>query len=361
MDYEAMIIDSLEIDHLGSLWLIDYDASTDQFLAWGKRQRDLVILNGKGAKLFELELPVDGPNKVAGITSLDYKDGEIRVLEFGSGIVYYDTLGEIVRKIDFPFFGFHLNGLAGDPYYKIGEEVAFVRPEKYGSQEEIDWEELYESGFQRIYKLPILEVLDTVSMKSRLTMEFPKESIYQDGNFYGWMFPTVIKNGKDWILFFRGEMQFYLYQEIEGDVVFKETIKIHEKDAVPMLGVPFDKVDEYFELERKTVPGRIYSILPSDHGLFVLYKKGLKEEELLQFELDNYEVRKEMESSNPYFLAVFDSEFKLIQNDISLPQGIVYSNLLSPNGNLIGLKDQDYFGVEEDKVVYYELGLESSN
>ncbi|WP_268034786.1 hypothetical protein [Algoriphagus sp. PAP.12] len=356
---ELKIIDSLEIDHLGRLWLTDYDSISEKFLGWGKGQRDVLILSKSGEVQSRFDIPLDGPNKVGDVTSRDFKNGEVRILEFGSRIVHFDIHGEFVRKIDFPFFGFHLNGLAGDPYYEIGEELAFVRPEKYDSKEDVDWDELYESGFQRIYQMPILEVLDTISMKTRLTMEFPKESMYQDGNFYGWMFPTVIKNGKDWILFFRGEMKFYHYREIGDEVVFSKTIDLKVSDAVPAVGVPFQRVDDFFDLESKTVAGRIYSILPTDHGFLAMYKKGVREDELLQFDLDNYEVRKEMESSNPYFLAFFDSEFNLIQNDINLPEGIVYSNFLSPKGNLMGLKDQDYFGVEEEKVVYYELELET--
>lgn len=359
--YGVEIIDSLEIDHMGKLWLIDYDSSSERFLAWGNGQRDILILSKLGKVLSSFYIPIDGPNKVGGVTSLDLKDGEVRILEFGSDIIHFDANGEIVKKIDFPFFGFHLNGLAGDPYDELGNEIVFVRPEKYDSQDDLDWDELYESGFQRIYKMPILEVLDTISMETRLTMDFPNESMYQDGKFYGWMFPSVIKNGKDWILFFRGEMKFYHYREIGDEVVFRKSIDLKVCDAVPAVGVPFQKVDDFFDLESKTVAGRIYSILPTDHGFLVIYKKGLREDELLQFDLDNYKDRKEMESSNPYFLAVFDSGFNLIQNDISLPQGVVYSNFLSPKGNLMGLKDQEYFGVEEDKVVYYELGLETSN
>jgi hypothetical protein len=359
-ELEVKIIDSLEVDHLGSLWLIDYDSISEKFLAWGSGQRDVLILSKLGKVLSSFDIPFDGPNKVGGITSLDFRNGEVRILEFGSSIVHFDIHGEFVRKIDFPFFGFHLNGLAGGPYYEIGEELAFVRPEKYDSQEDVDWDELYESGFQRIYKMPILEVLDTISMETRLTMDFPNESMYQDGNFYGWMFPTVIKNGMDWLLFFRGEMKFYHYHEIGGEVVFSKTADLKVRDAVPALGVPFQKVDEYFELESKTVAGRIYSILPSRIGYLVLYRKGINEEKMDSFDLEIPKRISQIRLANPYFLAVFDKDFNLIQNDINLPEGIVYSNFLSPKGSLMGLKDPDYFGVEEDKVVYYELELETS-
>lgn len=357
---EVKIIDSLEIDHLGRLWLTDYDSISEKFLAWGSGQRDVLILSKSGDVQSRFDIPLDGPNKVGDVTSRDFKNGEVRILEFGSGIVHLNNKGEISRKIEFPFFGFHLNGLAGGPYYEIGEELAFVRPEKYDSQDEVDWDKLYESGFQRIYKMPILEVLDTVIMKSRLTMEFPKESMYQDGNFYGWMFPTVIKNGMDWLLFFRGEMKFYHYREIGGEVVFSKTVDLKVGDAVPALGVPFQKIDEYFEMESKTVAGRIYSIQPSRIGYLVLYRKGINEEKMDSFDLEIPKRISQIRLENPYFLAVFDKDFNLIQNDINLLEGIVYSNFLSPKGNLMGLKDPDYFGVEEDKVVYYELELETS-
>lgn len=356
-EIEVGIIDSLEINHLGNLWFIDYDPLSERFLARGKGFRDLLIVSREGEVQSRFTIPSEGPRQVGSITSMDMKGAEIRVLEFGRGLIHFDTGGQIVRNIQFPFFGFHLNGISGDPYFELGEELAFLRPEKYDSQEDVDWDELYESGFQRMYNLPILEVLDTLTMKSRLSMEFPKESIYQDGNYYGWMFPTVIRQEKDWLLFFRGEMKFYHYREMGKEVVFNQTIELKVSDAVPAVGVPFQQMDDLFELETKTVAGRIYSIFPAESGFLVLYKKGFREDELLQFNLHDYEGREEMQRSNPYFLAVFDPEFNLIRNELVLPKGIIYSDFLSPKGNLLGLKDQDYFGVEEEKVIYYEIGI----
>lgn len=358
--YEARIMDSLLIDHLGNLWLLDYDFQSETYMSWGTGQRDLLLISKKGEIVSQFDIPSDGPNRIGSITSLDFENGEVRILENPGKIVHLNGDGEIVKKIDFPVYGFYLNGIAGDPYFPFKNEIAFVRPEKELSQEDIDWDEFYETGFQKIYQQPILEVLDTMSMKSRLTMEFPKESIYQDGKFYNWMFPTVTKEGKNWMLYFRGEMKFFLYQEVDNEIVFSQVVDLNVVDAVPAVGIPFDQIDEYDELRAKSVSGNIQSIIPTSDGYFVLYKKGLKEDEIKDFDLNSMQGRMAMQRSNPYFLALLDDEFNLIQNDIQLPKGVIYSRFLSPEGTLLGLKDQDYFGVEEDRNCYYFIAISVS-
>ncbi|MFO7824527.1 MAG: hypothetical protein R6V72_11365 [Cyclobacterium sp.] len=57
------------------------------------------------------------------------------------------------------------------------------------------------------------------------------------------------------------------------------------------------------------------------------------------------------------YLAVFDREHRVLQKDIPVPQGITLSSAVDENGAFFGLKDQDYFGVEEDKVTFYQMKL----
>ena len=62
--------------------------------------------------------------------------------------------------------------------------------------------------FQEMYRLPILEAIDTLTQETRWTMQFPKTSIFKDGEYHFWMFPPLMKSGKDWVLSFRQELQF---------------------------------------------------------------------------------------------------------------------------------------------------------
>jgi uncharacterized protein YrrD len=54
-------------------------------------------------------------------------------------------------------------------------------------------------------------------------------------------------------------------------------------------------------------------------------------------------------------LAVFDQSLTLRENDIPLPKGLIYTNIVTEEGEILGLKNQDYFGEEKDQVVYYKL------
>ncbi|HAZ24334.1 MAG TPA: hypothetical protein DCY95_06545, partial [Algoriphagus sp.] len=66
-------------------------------------------------------------------------DGKIQILEFGKGLVKLDQKGNKIWNLRFPYFAFYLNGIAGQPFFSMGKEVAFLRPEKVDSKE-IDWD-----------------------------------------------------------------------------------------------------------------------------------------------------------------------------------------------------------------------------
>jgi hypothetical protein len=55
------------------------------------------------------------------------------------------------------------------------------------------------------------------------------------------------------------------------------------------------------------------------------------------------------------YAAIFNSKNELIQNDILVPSGLIFSRVITKDGEILVKKNQDYFGSEEDQVVYYKL------
>ncbi|WP_144603774.1 hypothetical protein [Algoriphagus algorifonticola] len=356
-NFEVVVVDSLEIDYLGNLWLINYDASSEQFLAYGNGNQELVILDKNGVVLEQFEVPRDGPNSVSMINAIGMTDGQIRILEFGKGLVKLDQRGKKIWNLRFPYFAFYLNGIAGQPFFDMGREIAFIRPEK-GDSQEIDWDEDLKGIFESVYHAPILEIMDTISLENRETMPFPPGSSYQDGNFYGWTFPAVLRKEKDWFLFLRGEMNFYHYQENAGEIDFVKEVSLQVNDAVPLIGVPFEKQDDFWDLVEFNFSGRINQVLHGEKYMYVIYEKGLPEEFMQTLDQDRVKRQFQLLQKRQHYLAVFDQNLTLLENEISLPKGLIYTNIVTDENEILGLKNQDYFEEEKDQVVYYKLKLE---
>ena len=60
--------------------------------------------------------------------------------------------------------------------------------------------------------------------------------------------------------------------------------------------------------------------------------------------------------SLPKFAAVYDSDYKLLQEDIELPSGIISTPIVNKDGQILVQKNQRLLG-EEDWNTYYLLKL----
>jgi hypothetical protein len=356
--YSLEIVDSLQIDYLGDLWIIDFDSSSQQYLAWGNGDREVLILNQNGAISSTFSFPADGPDALSGwINPIGINNNGIEFMVAPNGFYRYDFQGNRVWDYKMPSEYFYINGLKGDPFYSLGGDIAFLRPEKGA----LDWDEGLGDLFKQIYQSPILEVIDTVSHSSRFTMPFPPNSLYNDGSFHFWTFPTVTKCEGEWILYFRNELKFWIYQEKEGEVLFEKEVSLGVIDGVMEKGVPFEKADEYNDLTAYDFPGSIQEIYRTKDKILVIYHKGVSEDLARQFDRDSPEGRREIEILKKKYLAVFDLDFNQLQKDIPVPKGLIFTTIATGNGEILALKNQDYFGTEEDQVIYYKLKLKKGN
>ena len=350
--FELVVSDSLLIDYLGKLRILDYDTLSKFYLAWGNENNEALILDDNGAITSTFIFPSDGPEAIPGwINPIGLKDGEIQFFVGQDAFYGYDLEVKRTWKYKPESTYFYINGLKGDPLFSIGEELAFLRPEKG----EMDWDGGIGGMFEKIYDSPILEVIDTTSNSSRLTMSFPDGSIYKDGNFHFWMFPTVSRYGTEWLLYFKNELKFWVYQEKGKEVEFYKEVSLDISDAISEKGVPFEKVDDYNELTAYDFPGSILEIYRTSEQVLVIYHKGVSEEIAMQFDRSTADGARELESLKKTYLAVFDSDFKLLQNEIPVPQGLIFTTVLTENGEILALKHPDFFETEEDQVIYYKL------
>lgn len=353
-DFRLEIVDSLQIDYLGSLWMIDFDSVSQSYLARGNRDMEFMILDRDGQTKSTLDFPSDGPYALNGwLNPIGFRDGEIEFQLSNQGFFRYDFNGKRIWQYKLPYDYFYISVLSGDPIYTLGDEIAFIRPERA----EVVTDQSMKSIFEGIYGQPILQVFDTISNKSRLTMPFPSGSMYNDGDFYFWMFPTVIQSGNEWLLYFRNEMKFWVYTEASGEVNFDREVSLEVHDAVKPIGVLFEQEEVYNSITKNNFPGTIREIYKSTDKTFVIYTKGISEELTREINRDEPDGQRELEMLRKYFVAVFDSEFHLIQNEIPVPSGLMFTTILTEEEEILALKHPDFFESEDDFVIYYKLKL----
>ena len=345
---------SLQIDYLGNLRILDYEPESKSYLAKGNRDMEFMILDQDGMIKSTLDFPSDGPYALNGwLNPIGLRDGKIEFHIMNQGFYRYDFDGNRIWQYKLPFDYFYINGLSGDPIYPLGNEIAFIRPERA----EVVTDESSTSIFEGIYGQPILQVFDTVSNSSRETMPFPPNSFFSNGEFNYWMFPTVIRTDTEWILYFRNEMKFWVYTEKEGEVNFQREVSLEVNDAVQPIGVPFEQEQDYRELTKNNFPGTIREIYRSTNRTIVIYNKGIAESLASQYDRDESSGRLELEKLKKNYVAVYDAKFNLLQNDISVPQGLIFTSILTEDDEILALKHPDFFETEDDFVTYYKLKL----
>ncbi len=167
----------------------------------------------------------------------------------------------------------------------------------------------------------------------------------------------MIPAGEEWLVYFRGELAYHLYGQKEEHLVYQKTIDLDLKDAVAIKGVPMANMEDYYEASLYNVFGRIQNLFVLDRQILIHYTKGIEEERAKSFPRNTMEESRAFLHQIKNYLAVLDREHRILQKDIAVPQGITLSSVLDEKGAILGLKGQDYFGVEEDKVTFYQMKL----
>ncbi|MFO7826259.1 MAG: hypothetical protein R6V72_20150 [Cyclobacterium sp.] len=349
--YQLMLTDSIQVDYRGNLFLYDYDSSTHLFLGMDNGTDEVLLFDRQGTVSSRFHLAKDGPNAITWAMGWGFFEGKYTVMDAAKGLLFFSREGEIVKRMDLnPPYTF-INGLKS-PVHAFGKELAYIRPERG----EMDWNEPSEM-FESIYRSPILELVDPETGAYRQTMPFPPGTIYEDGNFYHWTFPAVIPAGEEWLVYFRGELAYHVYGQEEEHLVYQKTIDLDLKDAVAIKGVPMANIDGYYEASLYNVFGRIQNLFVLDRQILIHYTKGIEEERAKSFPRNTMEESRAFLHQIKNYLAVLDREHRILQKDIAVPQGITLSSVLDEKGAILGLKGQDYFGVEEDKVTFYQMKL----
>ncbi|MCC5939795.1 MAG: hypothetical protein JJU34_21110 [Lunatimonas sp.] len=349
--YQVAVVDSIQVDYLGNLFVMDYDPASGLYLSRNNSTEEMVLFDDAGTIKEQFTFQKDGPEAVYSANGflLSLIEGKIVLMDHQKGIHFFNPNGTFYKRINMPGEHFFIGGKSL-PYYPLGERIAYLRPERG----EIDWENPA-NIFKGIYSSPLIEVLDTLSGTVKQTMEFPPNTVYEDGNYYHGLFPIIVRNGNEWLLSLMAERKYHVYLENGNKLEYSRTVDLGLTDAVDIKGSP--TIDLMYETNLFNIFGRFYEMYTHDGLTLVVYSKGIKEEISMQYDPTNSEEWASLMQGIPRYLAVFDSDHQLLGKEIPLPPGIHFTPVINHKGEFLAIKDQDFWGVEEDIVTVYKLKL----
>jgi hypothetical protein len=349
--FQVAVVDSIQVNYLGNLGVMDFDSTSGLYLGRNNSNDEIVLFDDDGTISHQFTFQKDGPNAVGWTLGLGFFNNKVTVMEVEKGISVFNPDGTHYKKIPIPKDYIFINGL-NFPVRQLGDKLVYYRPERG----EFDWQNQADI-FKRIYSSPLLEVLDTLSGNIAKTMAFPPNTIYEDGNYYHWMFPIIIKNENEWLLSLMAERKYHVYIENGHELTYSRTVDLDLEDAVDMKGVPLSNSSQMYEVNRFNVFGRFQEIYSHDGLVLVAYAKGVKEEIAMQYDPQDREEWGSFVQGIPRYLAVFDRDHQLLCKDLPLPQGIHLTPVINHQGEILAIKNQEYWGVEEDFGTIYKIKL----
>lgn len=344
--------DSLQVGFLGEMRLQDYDPAKDQYLLVSDQSQKYLEVDGQGKIVHEVELSVDGLDAVPTALGYSYVEGKVIVLSAGKGYLKFEG-GKKVDEvaIPYPFSAFMFYPKLD--FFEMGKNVMY--PYLSPDSKVID----FESGdyYQRMYREPIMQVLDLASKDTLGTMYLPESSPLRDGKVHGFPIPIVSKKGENWLLGMWLEPRFYVYSQKGSQITHQKTVELEVPDWVGYKPVESAAAATFFDEVRKIRAATFEDLLILDEYVLAIYRKGVSEQRLATIDQQSAEGRIEIERLNPYYVAVFDKNYNLIQADLPLPSGVHGPTVVNKNGELVTSKNPSLSAKEEDGLILYKMKL----
>ncbi|MBW3467026.1 hypothetical protein [Arthrospiribacter ruber] len=346
-DYRFEITDSIRVNHLEELTLIDFHDG--MFLA-KMDFSNYFVFDETGDITSHIELKTDGPSAISMAYSAGFFEGEFTIMDMHKGLIKLSNDGDIINNFPIPEDYLYMHPY-NRPAFTLGNKIAYYRPER----DLKDWED-QEKFFRKYYKEPLLEIIDPVTKEVELQMELPETSVYKNGEFHFLHHPKIVKNGKHWYLFLMAEMKFYIYKEQDRDLILKKSVTLTPEGQIPFPQVSLKNSAELFLKLEMIIPSMIEQLFVMDDKIVLIYIKGADENIVMNYDRENQDEWRDFFEALPKYAAVFDLDYKLLQDDIELPSGTISTPIVNKEGQIIVHKNQRLLG-EEDWNTYYMLKL----
>lgn len=352
VNFSFEIIDSVQVDFLGDLKLIDYDAKEDKYLLTTSYSEEYLEVGNQGRILTHKKFTPDGLDAVGSILGSGYLDGKVAVLSETKGYLMYgddEKVGEIIIPYDFVPYTF---------YQKIGifsydGKIYYPKPWPSSSATVIGSPDFYEE----LYKSPIVEGQDLKSKDVIKTLALPETSALSDGQMHGMIFPVFTETEDKVLLSTWIEPVIYVYTKANGEIVYDKTIQIAIPDWVAYTPTVKEDLEGFFGQNNRRKTGNLIDILEVEDYYLAIYNRGIEENKMPELGGDRGEYNLAISQKNPFYAAVFDKDFNQLAVNVPFPATSSEPRVVNSKGELVVSKDASLSETEDDGIVLYKLKL----
>lgn len=354
--FSLEITDSVLVDYLGDMKLIDYDPISDKYLLATDYTEEYLEVDNKGEILSQKNFTSDTKDAAGFILGSGYMDGEVVVLSETKGFLMYQDgarSGEI--KLAYTYVPFLIYPKLG--VFKYGNRLYYPKP----MQESILSLRQKAGEFSSaVYRMSALEGQDLSSGDTISVLSLPETSKILDGQMHGMLFPVVTQAEKHVLLSTWVEPVIYVYSKSNGDIVYDQTVQIDIPDWVAYTPTEIEDREGFYLQNNKRINGSLVDILELGEYYVAVYQKGIKESKMPEKGEDQDKYSLDIQMKNPYFAAIFDKNFSQLATNIPFPATSNAPRVVNADGELVVSKDASLSETEDNGLILYKLKLYSS-
>ena len=349
--FSLEIIDSMQVDYLGEMMLLDYDPKADKYLLATDAYYKYLEVNAEGKILNHNKFSQDGIDAVGQALGLGYFNSDVTVFNPPKGYYRFQDsskVGEITIPYSYQVFMM---------YPKLGvfeSENKIYYPKPWPETLAINMGE--GEFYQELYRLPIIESQDKTTGDTLGVLRLPETSDLLGDQVHGFPIPVYTLDQDKLLMSMWFEPRFYVYNKKGDQFEYDRTVEVDIPDWVPYTPVPVDKAEQFFVENGKKRTGILTNILISGNYYIAVYSKGLTEEEMNELgppTKDGLAARKR----NPNYAAIFDKDFNQLATNVPFPISSNDPNVVNKDGELVVSKIAGMSEKEDDGIVLYKLRL----
>ncbi|UZD23073.1 hypothetical protein PBT90_06655 [Algoriphagus halophytocola] len=345
------ITDSLQVDYLGEMMLLDYDPKAEKYLLATNSYYEYLEVDEQGKILNHNSFSEDGINAVGQALGLGYFNGDVTVFNPPKGYYRFQDstkVGEV--NIPYPHQVFMMYPKLG--MFESGDKIYYPKPWPESLDVNLQEGEFY----QALLHLPIIEAQDKASGDTLGALRLPESSPLLEDEVNGFPIPVYSMDGDKLLLSMWFEPTIYVYNKVGDKFEYEQTVSVDIPDWVPTTSVPLDQAEQFFAENQKKVPGNLTNILVTEEYYLAIYNRGLTEAQktALGSPTDGGLSRRRM---NPNFAAVFDKNFNQLASNVPIPIASNFPMVVNADGELVVSKIAGLSETEDDGIVLYKLKL----
>lgn len=354
-NFEFEIYDSLVVDYLGNLILMDISPDGQHYLLIDQNTDSIFVTNPKGEIQYQYKRTGEGPEMIQGNRTGvgEFLDNESYLIPSSRGVFVFSLSGNLKQSYLTEFTGVSRLVIPNNPSHAISDGKVYAKmPGRYS--------DLVEPGIEFQQKSKHLEVLDLATGKYESALPFPKESKFssETEEFGVFDYFTNFAIDRDSIyLVYRNEPKLFVYHisdlEIPAKVKLINFPQFHERNTETKPDGEAINVRDFFL-------GTINRIIPlGDETILVNYLPGLSDEE----------AKGVIDEAKGDFDLMFKNAEAINKGGLEIFDGKELSQLISKLGylgniNKVVSKDEIWFSpdfelIENDYSVIYKTRLVS--